>query len=222
MALEVVRRSTTARQAGVITPDVIAVKNSRTIEFEWIDGDCGIELLQTTALSKILSPLVKLQKMDQQNLTRFNPFSRIDPRVEVLSIAPEMHREIQTLKQVEITENGVVHGDFHLRQLLCDSKGHCWVIDLDDMALGPPEVDLGNLVAYLATHPTIMSDSLLNSLTYWQHEIAAAWSDLGQVCDEDSLRFFIKASLIRRTLKRCEAGDYSLMRDCTNALLAFG
>lgn len=221
-AAEVVRRSNVARQAGVITPKVLAVKKHTTIAFERIDGECGIGLVKSTDLSRLLSPLVKLHKIDQRQLPEFNPFLRIDPRMEELSIPSELLVEIRKLKQVAIPHNGVVHGDFHMGQLICDSADRCWVIDFDDMSLGPPEADLGNLIAYLGTHPATMGDSLSASLSYWQRQIEAAWNELGQVYEDERLQYFMQVALIRRSLKRCEAGDCSLVRDCISVLLASG
>ena len=43
----------------------------------------------------------------------------------------------------------VVHRDLYEEQLLLDDDGRVGLIDLDDAALGPPELDLGNLLAHL-------------------------------------------------------------------------
>ena len=43
----------------------------------------------------------------------------------------------------------VVHRDLYEEQLLLDDDGGVGLIDLDDAALGPPELDLGDLLAHL-------------------------------------------------------------------------
>ncbi len=43
----------------------------------------------------------------------------------------------------------VVHRDLYEEQLLIGDDGRIGLIDLDDAALGPPELDLGNLIAHL-------------------------------------------------------------------------
>ncbi len=43
----------------------------------------------------------------------------------------------------------VVHRDLYEEQVLLDEDGAVGLIDLDDAALGPPELDLGNLLAHL-------------------------------------------------------------------------
>lgn len=43
----------------------------------------------------------------------------------------------------------VVHRDLYEEQVLVDALGEIGLIDLDDAALGPPELDLGNFIAHL-------------------------------------------------------------------------
>lgn len=221
-AAEVIRRSKVVRRSGGVTPNIKSVKNNHTVEFEHIDGECGIELLEKTKIRELIAPLIDLHKTDQNKLPLFDPFLRIDPRVATFSIPQELIREIQIRKRAVFPVTGVVHGDFHLGQLIKDSSGKCWIIDLDDMATGPPEADLGNLTAYLATHPATMGDSVPISLRYWKNQITGSWNDLGQIYQENWLRYFTHVALIRRTLKRLEAGDNSLMGDCISTLLASG
>ncbi len=219
---EVIRRSRIARHGGVITPSITSVNNNHTVEFERIDGECGIELLQKNRLRDLIAPLIELHKIDQDKLPRFDTFLRIDPRVAAFSIPEALVLEIQKRKKVAFPVTGVVHGDFHLGQLIRDSSGKCWIIDLDDMATGSPEADLGNLAAYLATHPATMGDSVSASLRYWENQITGAWNDLGQIYQENWLQYFMHVALIRRTLKRVESGDDSLMGDCMSTLLTPG
>lgn len=221
-AAEVIRRSRIARRSGVVTPKIKSITSNHTVAFERINGDCGIGLLQKTTLRELIAPLIELHKIDQNKLPRFDPFFRIDPRVAALSIPRGLVLEIQKRKQVEIPVTGIVHGDFHLGQLIRESSGKCWIIDLDDMATGSPEVDLGNLAANLATHPATMGDSVSASLRYWENQISLAWIELGQVYQENWLRYFMHIALIRRTLKRFEAGDDSLIGDCMSTLLVPG
>lgn len=217
---EVIRRTRIARLNGVVTPNINAVKNNHTIQFERIDGECGIQLLQKTSLRELIAPLIALHDIDHAKFPRFDPFLRIDPRVAALSIPHGLVQEINKRKHIEFPTTGIVHGDFHLKQLIRDTDGHCWVIDLDDLAIGPIEADLGNLAAYLATHPATMGDSMSTSLRYWKQQIMGAWNDLGQTYQENWLRYFMQVALIRRTLKRLEAGDDSLIGECMNTLLS--
>ncbi len=217
---ELIRRTSIARLNGVITPNIEAVKNNHTILFERIDGEFGIELLQRASLSELIAPLIELHYIDQAEFPRFDPFLRIEPRVAALSIPPGLIKEINKRKEVEFPITGIVHGDFHLGQLIRESDGKCWILDLDDLASGPIEADLGNLAAYLATSPDTMGESVSTSLCYWKNKITSAWNDLGQTYQENYFLYFMQLALIRRTLKRIEAGDDSLIEQCMYALLS--
>ncbi|MFQ5719946.1 MAG: phosphotransferase [Acidobacteriota bacterium] len=67
----------------------------------------------------------------------------------------------------------LLHRDLHPQQILVDDDG-VGVVDLDNLALGPPEVDLGNLVAHLdllELHGLPRADRLQN----WSDELMAGY-----------------------------------------------
>lgn len=56
----------------------------------------------------------------------------------------------QICSQLEVrqVENQVVHGDFHSKQILIDND-NVWFLDPDELAVGPPQLDVGTFIAHL-------------------------------------------------------------------------
>jgi hypothetical protein len=145
-------RSLTARKAGVRTPAVRERIGPQTLCFERIDATDG------PRLDDLLQVLPPLNWMPQGGLARFDPFLRIRPRLHLAPLdVQEMARRLMARDEtMHWAQTHVIHGDFHPGQVLCDGKGQLWLVDLDDLALAPPEADLGNLAAWMATQQTAL------------------------------------------------------------------
>jgi aminoglycoside phosphotransferase (APT) family kinase protein len=102
----------------------------------------------------------------------------------------------------------VIHGDFHPGQTLRDGAGTVWLVDLDDLALAPPEADFGNLAAWMATQspqgltrgdPTTALKSAL------RHILPQARLGMADVSPDLALHFG-RIALLRRALKLAHRG----------------
>jgi aminoglycoside phosphotransferase (APT) family kinase protein len=92
-----------------------------------------------------------------------------------------------------------VHGDLHPGQFIRDRRGQVWLIDLDDLALGPPEVDFGNLAACLATR----RPGPLHEMA--RHAIAGVVAETPSA-NPALVAHFCEIALLRRALKLRERG----------------
>ena len=118
----------------------------------------------------LLHPLKQLHAIDPQDLrlSPLNPWRRIDPRIARLRhgspLEGDLNKKVTDIRKVcettlaAATAAGknlpqkTVHGDYHLRQVLFANKDRrAWLLDLDDLAAGSPESDLGNFAAHLIT-----------------------------------------------------------------------
>jgi hypothetical protein len=211
-AAEALRRSSILRRAGVTTPDALAcLDDPRQISFERIEGETGLTLL-VSDLRDLLEPVARLHASPVAGLVRFDPFRRIRPRQALLR--NETARAI--LAETVPDGTATLHGDLHAGQFIRDAGGTVWIVDLDDLALGPPEADLANFAAHAAT-------SLQGGVALWADRVRAAWRDIGRACDDDIFRRFLRIALVRRHLKLREAGrpDHEAMilaylRDSSN------
>jgi Phosphotransferase enzyme family len=186
-------RATTARQAGVRTPSVLERIGPRTLGFEHI---AATGLPDPVALLPVLAPL---NRMPHLGLTRFDPFLRIRPRLpgappQVLDLA---HRLMAEDAGLNWPQTAVIHGDFHPGQVLCDARGLLWLVDLDDLALAPPEADLGNLTAWMATQGL--------------QDLSAPEQGLAPGADPALTRHFFDIALLRRALKLAEKGQKDVL-----------
>ncbi len=101
---------------------------------------------------------------------------------------------------IEWPARTVVHGDFHPGQTICDAMGRLWLIDLDDLALAPPEADLGNLAAWMATQAPGMLTQLATTA---RNSVLAVAAD----ADPALTAHFQTIALVRRGLKLRIAGQ---------------
>jgi hypothetical protein len=190
-------RSQAARAAGVPTPAVLARTEPRLLSFERI-----VPRGQPT-LAGMLAVVQRLNRMPPDGLLRFDPFLRIRPR---LGAAPA---RIQALVSTLDAQDGalkwpasrVVHGDFHPGQTIMDNSGKVWLVDLDDLALAPPEADLGNLAAWSATR------------TEGNLVVQARAAMLGVIAlvpeaDPVLSGHFLQIALVRRALKLAGRGQF--------------
>lgn len=190
------RRSRAARAAGVATPAVLGAPAARALAFARVTpaGDPD--------LAGMLAALARLHAMPGAGLSRFDPFRRITPR---LAAAPPPLRALAAgLAAADAAcgwpASSPVHGDFHPGQVLADAGGTVWLVDLDDMALAPPEADLGNLAAWLASAaPCDLSAGLPQALARVLAHRPGANPALAA--------HFARIALLRRALKLAARGE---------------
>jgi hypothetical protein len=190
------QRSLAARLAGVPTPAVLGRSGPAQLSF------ARITAAASPSLTGILAALQKLNRMPPYGLTRFDPFLRIRPRLanappHLLALVTALLAQDQALGWPAET---VVHGDVHPGQTLQDASGNVWLLDLDDLALAPPEADLGNLAAWLATQTKgTLEDNARTAL--------ATVLALAPQADPSLTAHFQQIALIRRALKLAERGQ---------------
>jgi hypothetical protein len=185
-AVTALRRSLTARHAGIRTPAVLERVGPMALCFE------RIAEVERPTLNDMLQVLKPVHRMPQQGLARFDPFLRIRPR---LNRAPPWvqgvaHQLMARDAAMAWAQTAVIHGDFHPGQVICDAEGRLWLVDLDDLALAPPEADLGNLAAWMATQDPAPPPLVLPPQA-----------------DLDLAAHFRDIALLRRALKLAEKGQ---------------
>ena len=210
LAATVLLRAEALRRGGVPTPAARAGGRPADVAFDRLTGETGPALAGD--LAALLRPLAQLHACPVPGVGPYDPFLRIRPRLADVTAHPMRH----VLGEAVPGGTATLHGDVHLGQFIRDASGRVWIIDLDDLALGPPEADLANFAAYLAT-------SLDGGLAQWSHRVRAAWRNIGQTCDNEVFKRFLRFALVRRHLKLRQAGrpDFEAMvtghlRDSSN------
>lgn len=194
-AFTALQRSKVVRAAGVSTPVARPTALPEVLIFDRIVAGA------TPSLSEILATLAPLHRMRGAQCRRFDPFARILPRLT--GGMPAIQRRVAGLEVVDRAlgwpAETVVHGDLHPGQVIRDGRGQTWLIDLDDLALGPAEADFGNLAAFLATQrPGPLPDMARQAIAGIVAEATSADPALvGHFCD---------IALVRRALKLRERG----------------
>lgn len=100
----------------------------------------------------------------------------------------------------------VVHRDLYEEQILVASGG-IGLIDLDDAALGPPELDLGNALA----HMTLLQRVSGRDLGTAMDEFLGGYHRSGPDLDDDLLARLRRGSLLRLA---CIHGRADLLEEC--------
>jgi hypothetical protein len=194
-AAEALRRATALSAAGVHTPAARPGRNGREIVFDRIDGPAGRGLLDA-GLTALLQPLTALHRARIEGLAPYDPFLRIRPRLPLATLVPAADILSETVPRGSAT----LHGDLHVGQFLRDGAGKVWIVDLDDLALGPPEADLANFAAHLAT------STEGGGIARRADEVRDAWRRLGLGFRADVFVRYLRVALVRRHLKLRAAG----------------
>jgi Phosphotransferase enzyme family len=189
-------RSHAARIAGVPTPAVLNRIGPLKLGFDRV-----VEAAPPT-VAEMVQALRWLKGMPPDGLVRFDPFLRIRPRLD--AAPPEVCALVQDLQARDAalrwSATTVIHGDFHPGQIIKDTAGKVWLLDLDDLALAPPEADLGNLAAWFATRTEgelrLLSKSALSLLLTLTREADPALTG-----------HFFGIALVRRALKLAAKGQ---------------
>jgi Phosphotransferase enzyme family len=188
-------RSVAARQAGVPTPAVLGRNGTLQLSFERVIS------AEPPTLDEMVESLLRLNRMPLDGLSRFDPFLRIRPRLgaapsHIRALVMELEARDAALRWPATT---VIHGDFHPGQVMRDRSGMVWLLDLDDLALAPPEADLGNLAAWIATRAEGNLDTQARSA-------ATMVLALAPHAAPDLTGHFLQIALVRRALKLAEKG----------------
>ncbi|TQV83330.1 phosphotransferase family protein [Denitrobaculum tricleocarpae] len=208
---DLIVRASELSRAGGKTPVPGYCPDRSAVNFPMIEGASGVALIDQVALSYLLAPLQPLRRAGISELPPFDPFAKITVRLNAKT--PQWLRaRLGALKDMPFEADGVVHGDFHCGQMILDESGNLWLVDLDDMAQGPVEVDLGNFAAHLATRPETRRRRLAEGLPFWAEQVQKAWDELGEVCNPTLFRRHVDIAVIRRALKLHDArGDSEIM-----------
>lgn len=191
---EAVRRSSALRSADVSTPAILGFGKT-TIDFQKVDGQSG-GLLDLDDLSPLLSEVARLHQASVKNLPRYDPFLRVRPRLTVPTRLPVS----DILSEPVPNGTATLHGDLHVGQFIRSDDQTIWIVDLDDLAIGPPEADIANFAAHLAT--SLRSRSIRD----WSGRVCRAWAEIGGALEDAVFHRFLRFALLRRHLKLREAG----------------
>ncbi len=224
-----------AARAGVPTPSLTFRPTTRELIAPWIDGYNGRELLQRymkgnpgfanvpkTYWVSLLEPLTQLHhsKLNNAVLTRLDPYRRIRPRlankksdVGINCVSREM-RLYQTLTDIGIhlllvhdMDSWIpVHGDFHVGQVMFGTNNNTPILlDLDDLALGLPESDIGNCIAHLVTSFDDVTNRVIEKFIDLKHSLLECYVELTSNQLAPALvDFYGAVALLRRMLKLSE------------------
>lgn len=196
LAAEALRRAVVLRRQGVPTPAATPGPEVETLVFDRIEGRSGLALLDGAPELALLPVVRGLHGASVPGLPPHDPLRRIRPRLELTDVA--ILREIAHGRVP--SGRAVLHGDLHLGQFIKDPAGAVWLVDLDDMALGPPEADLANFAAHLATTDPGPG------VAEWVARVCHGWSTCGAPLDREVFARFLGFALLRRHLKLRAAG----------------
>jgi hypothetical protein len=197
--------------AGVRTPAMRYSVQRGELLSDWIDCRSALELLngchdpgsRGATLALLLEPLAALHRSDvgMPAPREFDPLRRVRPRLAgAESLARDLGCRLEMLFETGLPADCVVHGDFHVGQVLVDGSDRAWLIDFDDLALGCPEVDLGNFCAHLVTARE-GSSSLAESWSEMSAAITGSYARLGPRPRRHLFDLLGAAALLRRALK---------------------
>jgi hypothetical protein len=214
--------------AGLRTPPVRYDAVANEFVSPWIHGETGRAALRgclgedaadasratDSFLDAALAPLVVLHNLRacELSLRLLDPWRRIDPRLDPregswLDPARRLRAALATDLGAALAgaEARVVpvHGDFHAGQLILDAADDsAWLLDLDDLAAGPVESDLANFAAHVVTSEDLHRGEVPGPFAVLVRRLAARYQRLAsRSCDEDLLRYYGAAALLRRALK---------------------
>ena len=194
-AAEALRRPIALHGQGLATPAPMPGPVENDIHFDRIEGTSGRVLIAEN-LDSLLQSVARLHRSYVSDLPPFDPYLRIRPRLH-LSDVTAVHAIVE---ETVPTGDATLHGDLHSGQFIRDAGGTVWIVDLDDLAIGPPEADIANLVAHLATSGTGFN------ITRWSSVVRRVWFEQGQCLSQDVFSRFLRLALVRRHLKLREAG----------------
>ncbi|MCI5112597.1 MAG: aminoglycoside phosphotransferase family protein [Marivita sp.] len=198
-AHEALRRTRALRRQAVPTPAARPGPDADTLVFDRVDGLTGRGLIGGT-MAPLLDAVATQQDAVVPELPTYDPFLHIRPRLG-LTEDPLLRGVAEGSAP---TGGALLHGDLHVGQFIHAATGVVWIVDLDDLAIGPPEADLANFAAHLATtEPSL-------GIAGWAKQICGLWTSLGRTLEPSVFERFHHLALLRRHLKLRAAGrpDY--------------
>lgn len=187
---------------------------------DWRDGRAAEH---ARLIAEIVVPLVRLHRMSRRDLRlrRHDPWRRIAPRLAdgsaaAISLGPHrcsIMRRLATAVETQLAacrgltrRPALVHGDYHLRQLIRPQGAQGYVVvDLDDLAAGAPESDIGNCIAHLVTSPELWPGPIAAGARCLAAQLADAYAAAGgRQLEMNQVQLYVAAGLIRRSLKLAE------------------
>ena len=223
-------RSQILSGAGVPTPMGRYQAAANTIWYPWIEGTsgrCCFRLSRRRKAQLDFEPIVSyldlalralfhLHRADPGllALSVFDPWRRIQPRFVagdadsyLRSLCDKLRRRLADHTPPS-RPNCLVHGDFHVGQVLFQpGKSVPWLLDIDDIALGRPESDLGNFVGHLTTSDVIPPGDLRADFDALVELICTLYQRISKdQINLDLLRTSGTITLVRRGLKLREQG----------------
>jgi aminoglycoside phosphotransferase (APT) family kinase protein len=194
-------------------------------QLEWVAAG-GPHDLPRAVWRRLIAPLVGLHGLDPSDIDiqPLDPWRKIRPRIEAVrarcgrpalftgrveACASHCARALETAARHAGSIATVVHGDYHLGQLLLEEDPRTpWLLDLDDLALGPRESDLGNFAAHLATTPGVYGDCSMQKFSAALAASRDAYQGAGgRTTDMRLLLAQGAVALLRRALKGWERDD---------------
>lgn len=231
--------SASLNEAGVPTPVGRLDRHARGLVFPWLYGaevrhlirsSCGMHGAVDALWTTLLQPLVRLHAVAPASLSlpEHDAMKHVSRRIgssswgesddRLVPFHDKLRQAVREERHALSERRIVVHGDFHVGQVLVDSAaGTSWVVDIDDVALGVAEMDVGNLVAHLVTSPALSlpaisaastnESAIDESYQVWCSRIGKRYESLsGTPLSVDRLRLYGAVAMLRRALKLAEAG----------------
>lgn len=194
-AQEALRRTRVLRRQSVQTPATRLGPDPTTLVFDRIEGRTGRDLIGHP-MAPLLREVAGLHGATVPDLPVYDPLLRIRNRLKLAS-----EPLLRDIARGPVPAGGaVLHGDLHVGQFMLEPSGTVWLVDLDDMAFGPPEADLANFAAHLAT--TMLGPGI----AVWARQVCEAWTTLGRAVDPAVFTRFLHLALLRRHLKLRQTG----------------
>lgn len=146
-------------------PKQIGVSDElKLMAFEWLDGEILLDILRTDytkSLKMINDTGNALAKFHLQEIPDIKIIkSEINDELfnlvnQLMVINPTLYRKAKRIFKF-ISGNlpskspyGVLHGDFHAKQIIVQEDNQIAFIDLDELRIGNPLADIGNFISHL-------------------------------------------------------------------------
>lgn len=195
IAAEALRRSEVLRAQSVQTPAARAGPTPAELAFDRVEGRTGHDLIGQD-MKPLFHSVAQLHGASVSNLAPYDPLLRIRPRLALTDVP--LFRDIVNGPIPQ--GRSVLHGDLHVGQFIVTLSGAVWLVDLDDLAIGPPEADLANFAAHLAT------TQHKPGIEAWSRQVFNAWDAIGLSADQQVFTRYLHLALLRRHLKLRQAG----------------
>ena len=184
-------------------------------------------------LEQVFGTLRQLHQVPVAEVEAFvlEPWQKILPRLPVLETKsgndqPDLGRFVELLVQrqklliersllIQRYPHCIVHGDFHCGQLLSPSDAEDLIlIDLDDLAIGWAEADIGNFAAHFVTSEDLYRGDVFQGFEAFSERSIALYGKCSrhEVCPA-LVDYFGSISLLRRALKIAERDPNSPISD---------